>query len=167
MSKATIIVAYDENRLIGRNNDLPWPPIKEDMKLFKERTTGGSVIMGRKTWDSIPEKFRPLPNRKNIVISSTMAPPEKLGPDGPYMAQSPKVASILADFLSPRVFIIGGAQIYKSALESSFVDRIIASEIKGKFEGDTYFPQLEGRWMSRVISNHDLFDVVEYVKDNN
>jgi dihydrofolate reductase len=75
LRRFSVVVAFDEEGGIGREGQLPWHAA-EDMRFFKSVTSGGTVVMGRKTWESIPEKFRPLPGRRNIVLSSTLTVPE-------------------------------------------------------------------------------------------
>lgn len=122
-----IIVACDKNGLIGDKGKIPWK-IPEEMKFFKETTWGHTVIMGRLTWESISEKFRPLPGRENIVLTSSKI-------DGVLTAKSLEEAIKMA---SHEVFIIGGAKVYKEALK--YADRIIVSFVEGEYTGDTYFP---------------------------
>ena len=168
----TILVAYDENRVIGNKGQLPWH-IPQDLANFKATTTGHVVIMGRKTWDSLPEKFKPLPNRVNVVITST---PEKFQCKGVAFEDSLEDAIDYAEAAFPHkdVFIIGGAQIYKYAIDNKLADRVIASEVHGCHEGDAFFPELPNQGVELVKSHKLLakfdgfertaaFDLVEYV----
>lgn len=162
-----IIVAYDENRVIGRNNDLPWGgQLKDDMERFRHLTIGESVIMGRKTFDSLPDRMRPLPKRQNIIISLGMA-----------ASVGAEVVSSLDDAYSlavhDEVNVIGGGQIYALALPT--VDRIFATEIETSVEdGDTFFPVLpEEEWYvaesRRVASserNKYAFSFVTYLRNH-
>ena len=131
-----IVVAYARNRVIGRDNDLPWR-LPSDLAHFKRVTMGCPIIMGRKTWESLG---RPLPGRLNVVITRNPA----------YVAQGAVVCTGLADALqacadAPRACIIGGEQLFREALPS--VDEIIATEIHADIEGDTFFPHLlENEW---------------------
>ncbi len=127
----TIIVAVDSQRGIGINNTLPWH-LPEDLVHFKQTTSGHPIIMGRKTFDSIG---RPLPNRRNIVI--TRNPEWKQ--DGVDTAASLDAAIALAG--DAEAFVIGGAQIFIEALPR--VDRLIVTEIDQKFDCDTFFPQID------------------------
>jgi dihydrofolate reductase len=112
LANINMIVAANEDMAIGQDNDLPWH-LPNDLKNFKEITNGHPVIMGRKCWESIPEKFRPLPNRTNIVLTR----------NGDYFAKGAKVRHNLKDAVeefmvnNDELFIIGGAQIYKEAFE--------------------------------------------------
>src|SRR5574343_29753 len=127
-----VIAAVAKNRVIGRDNQLLWS-IPEDMKHFKELTQGHPVIMGRKTWESIPVKFRPLPNRKNIIISRQT---DFISPGG-YLAHSlDEALSKVID--SPTVFIIGGGEIYAQAM--TIATRLEITEVKQEPDGDAWFP---------------------------
>jgi dihydrofolate reductase len=154
--------------VIGKNNELPWH-IPSDLKRFKELTTRKRVIMGRKCWESIPEKFRPLRNRNNIVISR----------DYTYVADGAFVLSDLNQFIIEYVdssfnygpiedFVIGGAEIYKQFFP--IAKKLYLTEVLGEVEGDTY---LEGfnpeEWnltnMSEVLEENGFkFIFKEYVK---
>ena len=144
--EVTIIAALqssenpDCNRGIGKDNKLLFrlPP---DMKRFKEITTGHPVIMGRLTYESFPDDFRPLPDRTNIVISrnENFKPQEGVIVVG-SLAEAIKYASTLAD---PQVYIIGGGKVYKEALESGVVDKMELTLVKGDTESDTFFPDWE------------------------
>lgn len=152
-----IVVAYDKNHLIGKHGELPWR-IKEDMAHFKRLTSGGAVVMGRNTWDSIPPKFKPLEGRLNIVLTSRPAD------DIPHQAKSLAEAEEIARLnnVGYPIFVIGGAQVYEQALKEHKVHQIIASEVKGDYHGDVYFPDIGPGWERRVIAEYDQFDVVEY-----
>jgi len=160
----TILVAMDSRNIIGNKGQLPWHS-SEDLKLFKKRTMGHVVIMGRKTWESLPKK--PLPGRTNIVVSTTM-PAEVFSVNGFFTERSLETAIRVAEYNQPgkEVFIIGGAQIYKEALKKGLVHRILASRIPGKHEGDTFFPELGGEWTASIVENHQTFDVWEYFNCN-
>lgn len=134
-----IIAAVAKNRVIGKDNRLLWN-IPEDMAHFKALTTGQTVIMGRKTWESLPERFRPLPNRRNIVISRQ---PDYPTP-GAEVAASLEIALNLAS-TAERVFIIGGEQIYRQAMP--IADRLEITEVDLEPEGDAWFPEIaHGVW---------------------
>jgi dihydrofolate reductase len=131
----SIIVAHSSNRVIGQDGDLPWH-LPADLKRFRELTTGSTVIMGRKTFESLPPEYRPLPNRRNIVLSS----------DPDYAADGAEVLPSLASALEqcgPDCFVIGGGATYLQALEHS--TRVYATEIDGPYQGDTFFPVLSKR----------------------
>jgi dihydrofolate reductase len=129
-----MIFARAANGVIGRDNTIPWR-LPEDMAHFKRLTTGWPVIMGRKTWDSLPPKFRPLPGRANIVITRQPG----------WKESGAETAASLADALAlcaaaEEVWIIGGAQIYAQAMP--LAERIEVTEIAENIEGDAYAPPL-------------------------
>lgn len=165
----TIIVAYSvENRVIGNQGTIPWK-IPQDMKYFKSVTMGCPCVMGRKTWDSLPDQFRPLPGRLNLVVTrdfrSHLTPPLSTM-FLPSVKECIDAASILQK--QKEIFIIGGSQIYNSVLEEGLADRVIASEIKGRHDGDTFFPDLPIQGMEvvksqKVLQRFDEFDIVEYI----
>jgi dihydrofolate reductase len=134
-SRLTIIVATDSQRGIGINNTLPWR-LPEDLAHFKRTTSGHPIIMGRKTFDSIG---RPLPNRRNIVVTRN-ADWKHVGVDA-----APSLDAAVALTGDADAFIIGGAEIYAQALPR--VDRIIVTEIGKRFDCDAFFPQIDSeRW---------------------
>lgn len=132
--KCSLIVAMGKHREIGKNNELLWH-LPRDMKFFKETTTGSAVVMGRKSWESIPKKYRPLPNRKNIVISR----------NNDYQAKGATLISNIEEIdqhinEDERCFITGGAQIYQLALEAGIVDEMYITQVNETFDADTFFP---------------------------
>ena len=143
-----------KNRVIGKDNSLPWH-IPEDLKNFKELTTENTVIMGRKTWESIPEKFRPLPNRNNIVIS------RNLSAEGADVCSSVKEALEKAKSYGKEIFIIGGSSIYEQFLP--LTDKMYISYLKEEYAGDTYFPNFNKEdW--EIIERKDFaeFEFIVY-----
>ena len=136
MSTISIIVAASSNNVIGRGNDLPWR-LPTDMKYFKAKTLNKKVIMGRKCWDSIPEKFRPLPDRENIVVTrdfSFKAKDSLVVHDYEMLLSATKY-----DKSDNEAFVIGGAEIYKIAF--NYADRLYLTRIEDEVEGDVF---LEG-----------------------
>jgi len=131
-----IIAAMDLNRGIGKNNDLAWR-LKGDMKHFKETTTGSSVIMGRKTWESLPEAFRPLPNRENIVLTRN---PDYSLPDGVVLAGSLDEALQLAS--EDYIYVIGGATLYAEAIQHKDCKGMSITLVNGEFDCDAFFPEI-------------------------
>lgn len=132
----SIIAAVAENNAIGKNNRLLWH-LPADMKIFKEKTTGHCVITGRKNYESIPEKYRPLPNRTNIVITRQKN----------YVAPGAIVVSSLQQAIEQakktgdsEIFIIGGGEIYSQSL--AIADKIYLTKVHHNFEADTFFPIL-------------------------
>jgi len=143
MNTFSIIVAVDKFFGIGKDNKLPWR-LQADMAWFKKvttETTGdtlNAVIMGRKTWESIPEKFRPLPGRTNIVISRS---PEKVSAD--HVMKDLDTALEYAYENCEKVFVIGGASIYKQAMKHPQLGELLMTYINFSYECDTFFPTLE------------------------
>ncbi|KEJ95875.1 dihydrofolate reductase [Pseudosulfitobacter pseudonitzschiae] len=129
----TLIVARDRNGAIGRDGDIPWD-IREDMKSFQRETLGGAIIMGRKTWDSLP--VRPLARRLNIVVSSQQV-------DAEHVATSVGDAvRIASDLGYNRIYGIGGAGIYTEMLP--LADRLMLSEVATEVaDADTFFPSVD------------------------
>lgn len=128
-----ILVAFDENRVIGKNNALIWH-LPADLKRFKALTTGHVIIMGRKTFESIG---KPLPNRTTIVISRQA----DLHIDGVIIAHSVEEAILKGKSITrDDIFIVGGAEIY--ALSLPLADQILVTQLHDIFEGDAYFPEI-------------------------
>lgn len=130
-----LIAAVAQNGVIGKDNALPWH-LPEDMKHFKALTTGHAVLMGRKTWESLPSKFRPLPNRHNLVLTR----------DPHYVAPGATVVHSLDDAVKvssgeTALFVIGGAQLYAHTLPRA--NRLELTEIDAAFKGDAYFPAID------------------------
>jgi dihydrofolate reductase len=137
--KVIIIVAMDQQRGIGKNNDLMWH-LPNDMRFFKEQTSGHVVIMGRKNWDSIPERFRPLPHRENAVITRNKH----------LHAEGAVVFNDLQNALNTyrrsgreTVYIIGGGQIYEAVLSLGMVDEMYITFVHETFDADTFFPSFD------------------------
>jgi dihydrofolate reductase len=127
----SIIVAQGSNRVIGASGGLPWH-LPSDMRRFRELTMGHAVVMGRKTWASIPERFRPLPGRRNLVVSSD-----------PGCASEAEVFPSLAAALQAcdgSCFVIGGGQVYAEAM--AIADRCYVTDVDHAPDGDTFFPEL-------------------------
>ena len=133
----SIIVAADENNVIGKDNALIWH-LPADMKFFKEKTVGHHVLMGRKNYESIPEKWRPLLNRENIVVSRQ----ERQNEDHVHYVNSIGEGIELARGNGEEeLFIIGGGEIYRQLME--LAHRIYLTRIHHSFEGDTFFPEVD------------------------
>ncbi len=131
MKKISLIAAIGQNSVIGNDNKMPWH-LPADLKFFKQTTMGKSILMGRKTWDSIG---KPLPGRKNIVISRNNA----FNPDGATIADNLQDAITAAD--SEEVMIIGGATIYQQSMP--LADHLYITRINHHFEGDAFFPKID------------------------
>lgn len=133
----SIIAAVSENNVIGKDNTLIWH-LPEDMKYFKEKTTGHIVITGRKNYESIPEKFRPLPNRTNIVITNQ----SNYNAPGAIVVNSIESALKKCKELGDKeIFIIGGAQIYMQTID--IAHKLYITKIHKSFEGDAFFPKID------------------------
>jgi dihydrofolate reductase len=130
-----LIWAQARNGVIGIDGRLPWR-LPEDMALFRELTMGGTVVMGRHTWESLPERFRPLPGRTNVVLTSD---PEWAA-DGAVRAGS--VADVLAEHDSP--WVIGGGTVYGEFLQHA--ERIVVTEVDLEVDGDTWAPAIGPEW---------------------
>jgi dihydrofolate reductase len=158
MSKISIIAAASKDMVIGKDNKLPWH-LPTDLKNFKRITEDSFVIMGRKCWESIPDKFRPLPERDNIIISRD-----------PYY--EPVGATVINDLETiirvfkndgevGEVFIIGGAQIYKEAFKHA--DKLYLTQIFNEVEGDTYLEGLDfNEWVLTETSEHLIENDIEF-----
>jgi dihydrofolate reductase len=149
----SIVVAHASNGVIGRDGGLPWR-LPTDLRRFREITTGGTVVMGRRTFESIPPAFRPLPERRNIVLSS----------DPSYVADGAEVFDALEAALGAcpdGCFVIGGDATYRQALP--LADRVYATHVEASVEGDAFFPDLpESDWRcveasEPVAENDHLF----------
>ena len=146
----SIIAAVAENRVIGKDNDLVWK-LPKDMKYFMDTTLGHHVIMGRKNYESLPHKFKPLKNRVNIVVTR----------QSEYTAQGTVLVNSIWNGLEyaknngeSEVFIIGGGEIYAESMD--VVSRMYITEVKESFEGDTFFPEFD-RNLWREVSRTPNF----------
>jgi len=142
--RLSIVVAMDDNRLIGKGNGLPWH-LPADLAYFKKITTDNSILMGRNTYDSIG---KPLPNRRNIVITRN----SEISIKGCEVVNSiEKALSITKD--EEEVMIIGGANLFEQLLPN--VSRLYITHIEGEFEGETYFPNYdENEWLDVSRESH-------------
>jgi dihydrofolate reductase len=141
----SIIVAIAENMAIGKNNDLLWH-IPADLKRFKQITSGHPVIMGKRTWESLPR--RPLPNRRNIVITDVAG--EKI--EGCEMAYSIEEAIGMCN-VDDENFIIGGASVYRQFLPHA--DRLYLTLVHKPFDADVFFPEIDfSQW--KLIASEDF-----------
>jgi len=162
----SIIAAVTKNRVIGKGNDLPWH-LPDDMKFFMQTTNGHHVIMGRKNYESLPDKFKPLPNRTNIVVTHQ----KNYGAPGcTIVHQLNDGISLAKNSGEEELFVIGGAEIYKLALPMT--DVLYLTEIDVELEGDTFFPEWNKKeWKEMSRQHHDAdakhkfaFDFVVYKK---
>jgi dihydrofolate reductase len=166
--QVSLIVAMDSNRGIGKNNDLMWH-LPADMNFFKETTKNQIVVMGRKNYDSIPEKYRPLPNRLNVILTRNKD----------FKAENCLVFNSLNECLDyfrndedRKVFIIGGGEIYKMALDSGCLNEMYITYVDGIFDADTFFPEFDhDEWNSEVVGSQAVdekhknsFEILHYFK---
>lgn len=147
-----IIAALTKDNVIGKAGKLPWH-ISDDLKNFRKLTSGNSVVMGRKTFESIG---KPLPNRHNIVVSSSLS-----------VVPGIDVCSSLEDALEKAksygrdIFIIGGANLYQAAVP--LVDKLYLSHVKESYDGDTYFPKIDfSQWNVESRQDFPEFELVVY-----
>jgi len=149
-----IIVAMSKNRVIGNNNSLIWN-LPSDLKRFKRLTTGNTIVMGRKTYESIG---RPLPNRRNIIITRKKS----------EIKDCEVVNSITEALMlcNNDCFIIGGGEIYKQSID--IAEKIYLTLIDEEFEGDTFFPEISSEWKEVSIENTNEnklnYSFIEYEK---
>ena len=141
------VVAMDENRVIGRDNDLPWR-LPDDMRWFREKTLGKPCIMGRKTYDSLPDRFRPLPGRLNIVVTR----------NSDYQALGAVVVHSVDEALQAtgdveEVIIVGGGDLFRRLM--LVVDRLYLTQVRGAVEGDVFFPPIDlSQWHETYRQEH-------------
>jgi len=151
----SIIAAMTKSRVIGKNNQLPWH-LSDDLKNFKKFTVGSTVIMGRKTFESIG---KPLPERNNIVISSSMPQTQNI-----IVAKTIEEALHKANSFGKEVFIIGGASVYAQSLP--FADRLYLSFIKKDYDGDVFFPEFDmTKWKIENKTDFPDFELVIFARN--
>ncbi len=153
-----LIAAVAENGMIGFQGKIPWY-FSEDIQRFRKLTTRNTVIMGRKTYDSLPSKFKPLPERNNIVVTRN----EHFNDDGIITAHSIEEALTKATSLSKENYVIGGAQIYKDTID--LADTLEITHIVGKPHGDAFFPEIDIQiWKESLRIPRRHYDFVTYKK---
>jgi dihydrofolate reductase len=149
-----LIFARARNGVIGHNNTLPWH-LPEDLAHFKATTLGQPVIMGRKTWDSLPVKFRPLPGRMNIVVTRQT----DWHSDGAHVVHSIDEA-LQACPTDAQPWVIGGAELYRMAMP--LVTRVVVTEIDAEYEGDAFAPELDASWQEASRTTHVAANGLHY-----
>ena len=149
-----LIFARARNGVIGHNNTLPWH-LPEDLAHFKATTLGQPVIMGRKTWDSLPKKFRPLPGRMNIVVTRQ----NDWQSDGAHVAHSVEDALTLCPS-DAQPWVIGGAELYR--LSMPLASRVVVTEIDADFEGDAFAPDIDHTWREASRTQHVAANGLHY-----
>ncbi|MFC1615968.1 dihydrofolate reductase [Patescibacteria group bacterium] len=159
-----ICVAVDENFGIGKDGKLPWR-IHKEIQFFKELTTQtedphkqNMVIMGRKTWESIPHKFRPLPNRKNVVLTRK----KDLVLKGAEVVNSLDQAFDCADEKIEKIYIIGGSEIFRQALEHDHLTGLYVTEIENCYECDTFLPKIPQEYSQKKLIGEDCEDGIDF-----
>jgi dihydrofolate reductase len=130
-----LIWAQARDGVIGADGALPWH-LPEDLKLFRAMTTGSTVVMGRRTWESLPERFRPLPGRTNVVLTS----------DPHWAAEGAQRAASVGDVLAAHesLWVIGGGTVYAAFLPHA--DRLVVTEVDVLVAGDTWAPAIGAEW---------------------
>lgn len=133
-----LVWAQAHDRVVGRDGVMPWH-LPEDLRHFRDVTRGATVVMGRRTWSSLPERFRPLPGRRNVVLSRQSG----------FAAAGAEVrasfeAALDGALPDERVWVIGGAQVWDAALPVA--DLLVVTEIDARVDGDTRAPQIDGTW---------------------
>lgn len=149
--KVSIIAAVAENGAIGRDNDLIWN-LPDDMAFFQNSTKGHHIITGRLNYESIPEKYRPLPSRDNVVVTR----------NAQYPAPGAQVVTTIEEGLDlarkageEHTYIIGGGQIYALALALDLVDELLITHVHASFEADVFFPEIDySKWKSAEALHH-------------
>jgi dihydrofolate reductase len=159
--KTVIIVAKDNRNGIGKENDLPWH-LPADMKFFKETTSGHIVLTGRKNYDSIPERFRPLPNRLNIILTR----------DQLFQAPDCLVMHSIEEVIvwknqqnedNRTLFIIGGGEIFNQFISADLVDEMFITHIETTVQADVFFPSFdESKWNKSSVLKHEKDDKNPY-----
>lgn len=150
-----IVAAISKNFCIGKDGNIPWH-IPEDLKHFKNLTVGKNVLMGRKTWDSLPARFKPLPERKNIVITrdNQQYPPEV------------NVYSSISDAMNnySDLVIIGGGEVWKQTI--NIADTMYITHVNMHIDGDSFFPEISPNvWQPvNAIEDNHLFKIIKYAK---
>ena len=148
-----MIAAVAANRVIGKDNDLVWR-LPDDMKYFMQTTINHFFIMGRKNYESIPHKYRPLPNRENIIVTTQT---DYQAPDCIIAHSIEEALDYAKDHNEQEVFVIGGGQIYTKSLP--LAQKLYITEVNHDFDGDTYFPNYDkNNWQEVSREHHDVDD---------
>lgn len=148
----SLMVAHDLNRVIGKDNQLPWH-IPEDLAYFKKHTIGKGMVMGRNTFESIG---RPLPKRRNIIVTRN----EGYVAEGADIVHSLEDAIELAKEVHEEIMVIGGEQIFRSILPDA--DRLYITLIKKPFDGDTFFPDYGEEWLLTSESEEQVSNGIPF-----
>lgn len=165
LRRVCCVAAIASNLGIGNNGKLPWPSLRTDLEFLQRITTEvrdkgkwNAVLLGRKTWESLDLTQRPLPGRLNVVISKTL----KFPPCGAHHVCDSVSAAVQMLSNSPftdtveEIFVLGGTEVYREAIESSFCYRIYLTEIDKEFESDTFFPTFDKNTYSLLSSTSEV-----------
>lgn len=152
--KLGLVWAQARNGVIGKDGVLPWH-LPEDLAHFKRTTLGAPVIMGRRTWDSLPPRFRPLPGRRNIVVTRD---PRWQAPGADRAATLDEAVALCGD--APAAWVTGGAEIFRLAIPRAHV--AVVTEIEADFEGDVHAPALGPGWRETARERHRSAGGVHY-----
>ncbi|MBI4050093.1 MAG: dihydrofolate reductase [Candidatus Doudnabacteria bacterium] len=154
-----LVAAVAKNNVIGKENDLPWY-LPEDLKRFKRLTTGKTVLMGRKTYDSIIRRLgKPLPNRKNVVVTRDA---NFKAPEGVEIYHSLDAA--LAKYGNEHLFVIGGGEIYRQTIDRA--DKLEITHVDQQIDGDAFFPEIdEKKWKKTEEEPHEGYTFVTYERN--
>ena len=154
-----LIVAKGQNNEIGKDNDLIWH-LPADMRFFTQSTKGNIVIMGRRNWDSIPLKYRPLSGRVNAVVTHNR---KFSHADCDTFHSVEDAINHYKENSDKAIFIIGGAQIYNYCLKNNLVDEMLITYIHQDFEADAFFPEFEeNEWQKEMIMDYKIDDKNPY-----
>jgi len=171
MNEFQLILAIDENFAIGNHNALPWPKNKKDMQFFMKKTSGHIVIMGRKTWESIPSEYRPLSNRINIIISRTQQVCNTM--NDTFWCTSTidvlkKIEELKKIYKDKEIFVIGGNEIYKQFLDHQIISVIWLTRFNKTYTADVFFDKnnLDYFILSEVIEKTDDMVIEKYTYKN-
>lgn len=159
MTNLILIAAVARNRVIGRGSRLVWRN-REDMERFRLLTMGHAVLMGRKTWESLPESFLPLPGRLNLVLSRT--PFETSSTNMIVVSSLEQALEVAASHGHSTLYVIGGGEVYRATIDHA--TRLELTEIETDLEGDVFFPVLDATWHVHARAHREGFAFTTYTK---
>ena len=166
--RVTSIAAVATNGVIGKDNDLVWR-LRDDMRFFMDTTKGHHVIMGRRNFESIPERYRPLADRPNIVVSRN---PDYVAPGATVVTSVEAALDLARAAGEEEAFIIGGGQIYRVAMEAGLLDRQLLTHVQATPDGDAHYPPFdESEWLAELLGsqgvderNEHAFEIWAYTR---
>ncbi len=159
MITTILIAAVAQNRVIGKGNQLVWRN-RDDMERFRLLTIGHTVLMGRKTWESLPERFRPLPGRLNVILTRT--PFDTRSNSALTVTSLEQARTVATSYGTSTLFVIGGGEVYRATIDHA--TRLELTEIEADFEGDVTFPELTDAWRVHARHPRDGFAFVTYTR---